>query len=120
MNIILVGAGSALGGIFRYCVDTGMIAYFNFNAYASIAVINLLGSFLIGWILVQTKQISNTWYFWGIGFCGGFTTFASFSHLLHEGVFNFDPKAICAYAIGLIFGGMFCFVLGAFLAKKFN
>ena len=120
MNILLVGAGSALGGIFRYCVDTGMNAYFNFNAYASIAVINLLGSFLIGWILVQTKQLSNTWYFWGIGFCGGFTTFASFSYLLYEGVFNFDPKVICAYAIGLIFGGMFCFVLGAFLAKKLN
>lgn len=118
MHIWLVGLGSALGGLSRHWVDLGICAQANLDAYVSIALVNLLGSFLVGWVLLQSQSASRTWYFWGLGFCGGFTTYASFAYLLFDGILNLDPKWVCAYAIGVIFGGMFCFILGAFCAKK--
>ena len=85
LNYILVAAGSAIGGISRYWAS-GLIA----NRYGQsfpwgTLVVNVTGSFIIGFFATVTAP-EGRWFvsptgrnFFMTGFCGGYTTFSSFS-----------------------------------------
>ena len=75
-NILLVGAGGALGSIARYTV-TLLFTYFAICSEWAILAINIIGSFLIG--LLFPMQGNCGYLFMAVGFCGGFTTFSTFS-----------------------------------------
>lgn len=80
--LLSVFVGSGLGGMMRFLCQIWIThAYF---PYATLTV-NILGSFMIGFFASALKSsqswISNpSWQaFLVAGFCGGFTTFSSFS-----------------------------------------
>ena len=80
--IWLIGIGGSLGACCRYLlgvwIKKNKSSYFPFSTWW----INITGSFLLGLLAnyYVTGQIhENTWYLWGIGFCGAFTTFSTFS-----------------------------------------
>jgi CrcB protein len=82
-NLILVGAGSLIGGVSRYLAGLIAINYYFGKFPLGTFIINILGSFLIG-ILFGYLEKSNLYseeirLFLIIGFCGGFTTFSAFS-----------------------------------------
>jgi CrcB protein len=81
--IIAVATGGAIGSIARYLVGVGSGKLFGFTFPWSTLIINVVGSFLIGvfvelfalkWDLPQAVRVFLT-----VGFCGGFTTFSTFS-----------------------------------------
>ncbi|HEX6982485.1 MAG TPA: fluoride efflux transporter CrcB [Balneolaceae bacterium] len=81
-SILLVGIGGFLGSIFRYLISY----YLEFNQSSlfpfGTLTVNLAGSFLIGIIIsaaLADDLSQNTRLFLATGFCGGFTTFSSFS-----------------------------------------
>lgn len=83
-TIILVGIGGFLGSVSRY-----LTAYFFAKILPSsfpygTLVANVLGCFLIGIVLGAARKwdgFSPEWsVFLATGFCGGFTTFSSFSY----------------------------------------
>src|SRR5574344_734334 len=80
MNILLVACGGAIGASLRYCA--GLIPAKG-NALLITMVINILGSFFIGLIVCVASPIiklsPKTTLFLKTGFCGGFTTFSTFS-----------------------------------------
>ena len=83
MNFVLVAAGSALGGVLRYLVSLGLAAQKGFP-WATLSV-NVIGSFLIGLLsgLIARHCGGNgegIRLFAVVGFCGGFTTFSTFSN----------------------------------------
>lgn len=91
-SIVMVGLGGAAGSIFRYLitryVDTGMPSSFPFGTLT----VNLAGSFLIGMIIAFSLADNlsyNMRMLLATGFCGGFTTFSTFSYeffaLLEQG-----------------------------------
>ena len=89
MSYLWVTIGSALGGLLRYTITRltlNISAGFPFGT----VLINILGSFVIGYFGTLTLQSGkysasdNLRLFVMVGLCGGFTTFSSFS--LH----NFD------------------------------
>ena len=90
--ILVVGAGSFIGGIFRYLlsilIQSKTISPFPFHTLA----VNIIGCFFIGIVLCffEKGQMSYEWkLFFATGLLGGFTTFSAFSSetfvLLREG-----------------------------------
>jgi CrcB protein len=80
---ILVFLGGGLGSVLRYSIGrwigTLHTHYFPFGTL----VANVLACFALGLILgfADTRQLmsSSAKIFWTIGFCGGFSTFSTFS-----------------------------------------
>lgn len=95
--LLVIGSGSFLGGISRYLVSryiqNTFIPAFPFGTF----VVNLAGCFLIGLFygLSERGSLSNAELrlFLTVGFCGGFTTFSTFSNenlaLLRDGSFYY-------------------------------
>ncbi len=84
LNYILVSAGAAIGGALRF----GISSYIQKNIsvifpYGTLFV-NVAGSFILGIIMFYLNEkelIGNDFrLFLSVGFCGGFTTFSTFSY----------------------------------------
>jgi len=82
-NYLLVGIAGLIGGIARYWMQ-GFVSEWTRSdfPYGTLAV-NILGCFLIGFFFALAEEralISAEWrIFLTTGFCGGFTTFSTFS-----------------------------------------
>lgn len=80
MELIAVGFGCALGAVCRYLLENGL------NTWTmdpiSILVINCMGCFLMGLFtaIIERREPSKIMAkFMTTGFCGGLTTFSTFS-----------------------------------------
>ncbi len=118
-DLLWVGAGSCLGGMARYLMGVlcrslgGVLPWGTAGA-------NMLGCLLIGvlWALLDRWHASPVWsLFLMVGFCGGFTTFSSFSKeslaLLQAG----HVLLFAVYAVGSVVLGLAAVALGFWLAK---
>jgi fluoride exporter len=77
-SILLVALGSAVGGVCRLLLSRGLLHAFGDVFPWAIFLVNVAGSLLIGYFtgsrLPSPQQLLLT-----TGFCGGFTTFSTFS-----------------------------------------
>lgn len=119
-NILLVGLGGFIGSILRYLMGVWALRYFSTGFPLSTLTVNLTGSLLIG-LLAGTilKPSSQTFQlFLMTGFCGGFTTFSTFSL---EGLRLLRSACYTQYAwyvaISVIGGMGLCF-LGFWISQK--
>jgi CrcB protein len=86
MNLYLwVALGSAIGGVLRYALGHEMLSQHSSDFPWATVLINVIGSFIIGFFGTLTVAGSRFQVpepiriFVMIGLCGGFTTFSSFS-----------------------------------------
>ncbi len=81
MQFVFVFLGSGLGGVIRFGIGK-MIPANTFPISTFIA--NVLACFILGVVvqLATTKQMlsEDARLFWTVGFCGGFSTFSTFSN----------------------------------------
>jgi CrcB protein len=77
INILLVGVGGAAGSILRYFCQRSLNFHFPFGTL----LVNILGSLLIGllWGMFTRHIDEHRRLLFVTGFCGGFTTFSSFT-----------------------------------------
>lgn len=87
-----IGLGSALGGMSRYLLSGLVQRSAGAGFPAGTLAVNILGSFLLGLLLrysLNAPMSPNLRAALTAGFCGGFTTFSTFSYetveLLQDG-----------------------------------
>lgn len=83
-TILLIALGGGLGSVFRYLTSQFINKHSQlFFPYATF-ITNVLGCFLIGFILgvLEKNSVTNPdlKFFLVTGFCGGYTTFSTFSN----------------------------------------
>jgi CrcB protein len=85
LTYLIIGMGSALGGIARYGCGLLAAALWGSPFPWGTILINLIGSFVIGGFATLTAPdgrlyVRTVWrQFVMVGLCGGYTTFSSFS-----------------------------------------
>ena len=77
----LVFAGGAIGTLIRFATAS------SFDDFTSLAIVNILGSAIIGWLNSDPRFASEgKRAFWAVGFSGGFTTMSGVALLTASGV----------------------------------
>lgn len=83
VNYFFVSIGAAFGGALRYWISNFVFKFLPENFPYGTLIVNLLGSFLVGFIMyyLNEREIigTNMRLLVAVGFCGGFTTFSTFS-----------------------------------------
>jgi fluoride exporter len=117
-----IAVGSALGGMSRYLLGGVLQRAAGGGFPVGTLVVNITGSFLLGLFLryaVDTPTLTPEWRaFLTVGFCGGYTTFSTFSYetvaLLEDGQWG-----RAATYIGLSLGlALFGVILGFAAARS--
>ena len=127
---LAIAIGGAIGSVARYALNVAIQSRVADPFPLGIMVINVSGSFLLGFLMrlsLETTAMSpEVRLFPTTGFCGGFTTFSTFSYdtltLFQAGA----VRSAWSYVIGSValsvlgtFGGVFsAHYLGALLRSR--
>ncbi|MGB3466389.1 MAG: fluoride efflux transporter CrcB [Cyclobacteriaceae bacterium] len=118
--IILVGVGGFIGSACRYVLSlaTGNLTLAG-SALPPTLLVNIIGCFLIGLLLGFSGKFSKEMMLLTTtGFCGGFTTFSTFSYESLQFIQKGDLKTAFLYmGLSLVIGLIFTFS-GIWLAKN--
>ena len=114
--MLLVGAGGALGSVARYAVSM-LFAHYAICSHWATLLVNVVGSLLIGFAIPLFSN--GTYLFAVVGFCGGFTTFSTFSSQALQ-LFQAGERFMAAvYVAASLVVSIARVLLGMFLAGKF-
>lgn len=117
MNFALVFLGGGLGSMSRYAFSI----YLPANNFLPIATLssNFVSSFLLGVFISLYASTNNQKIFLATGFCGGFSTFSTFSA---ETLNLFQQENYIGASVNILLNVVCCIVAvagGIFVANKF-
>lgn len=118
-NVLAVFLGGGIGAVLRYLTGVLMLRVLSVNLPVATFVVNIAGSFILGFLYVlfiERPEINPALKFaLTVGFCGGLTTFSTFSlelvemlksyQFLHAGMYAVLSVVVCIIAI---FAGAYC------------
>lgn len=107
LSVLAIGIGAAFGAVLRWVLGTQLNALFPFIPPGTLAA-NLLGGYIIGmaiaWFGGHTGLSPQMRLFVITGFCGGLTTFSTFSAelavMLEQGRLGWMAVAVLVHVAG--------------------
>ena len=119
MTALYVALGSALGGVCRYFVSTLLNVPTGFP-WGTLAV-NVVGSLVLGLVSGLLAHASGNAAavraFAVVGFCGGFTTFSTFSNEAFRMLESSQWLMLAAYVAASLLAGLAAVALGYLVAR---
>ena len=120
--ILLVGIGSAGGGILRFLIGKWIHNLISTSFPLGTMIVNIAGCFIIGLVYGifsrETSADTNMQLLLATGFCGGFTTFSSFLHENMVMLENGNLLQLAAYTILSIILGITALYLAVYLLRN--
>ncbi len=108
-SIIAISLGASLGALLRWVLGTSLNSYFPEIPPGTLAA-NLIGGYIIGLAVAffaSWSGLSPEWRLFVItGFCGGLTTFSTFSSELVMHLQEGRPLWACGAAAAHLFGSV--------------
>lgn len=118
--LLLVGAGSFIGGVFRFFLSRYIQNKFLFAFPFGTLGVNITGCLAIGLIagISERSGMPEEWrLFLATGICGGFTTFSAFSSetlgMLRDGQFGYA----LLYILSSVITGLLATFIGISILK---
>ncbi len=119
-SLLFVFIGGGFGSVLRFLIGKWLNNSENGIPYGTFAA-NILGSFLIGFILgyaAKSDALSqNHTLLLATGFCGGFTTFSTFAYENHIFLKSGDFTSFAFYTITSFVVGFLAVFAGMYLVK---
>jgi CrcB protein len=104
-DLSFVALGAIPGSLLRWLVD-------------NLAVVNLLGAFVLGWLIATAAGRPRAWLLvGGVGFCGSLTSFSGWILALHSRIQSSGWWVALAYWLLELLGGLFFSALGMGLGQ---
>jgi fluoride exporter len=121
LQVLFVALGGAIGSAARYLVGGWFAARFGAAFPYETFVINVTGSFIVGFFLAYAQErvsLSPYWrLFFAVGLVGGYTTFSTFEYesirLLQDG----EMLMAAVYLIGSVVTGGVAAIAGIALGS---
>lgn len=108
-HTLAIFAGGSLGTLVRCCVC--LAVGLGFSNPIVILVINIIGSWILGFVQTfSDTKCQLVQPFWATGFCGAFTTYATFIGIITVG--ESSPVFAALYAVVSLVGGIACAFVG--------
>lgn len=122
-SILLIGTGGFAGSVLRYLISRYLSLFWPVSFPAGTFIVNILGSFLIGIIMglsFKSSISTQTRLLLATGFCGGFTTFSTYSLEIFELVQRGETGISLLYLLASLIGGVLFVWIGFLTANLFG
>ena len=121
LNLLAVFVGGGLGACLRYLTGVLISGNLKINLPVATILVNIIGCFLIGFlyvIFVEKLQASKQLkLLLTVGFCGGLTTFSTFSAEVFDMIQNGQLLNASAYTVLSVIIGCIAVFFGGYCAK---
>ncbi len=120
--LFIIFFGGGLGSILRYLVNRWVVGLATTVFPYGTFLVNITGCFLIGFLVFFTERFGPNSLNWRLflvtGFCGGYTTFFSFSFENIQLMTNHHIFTLLMYTLGSIALGFAATYMGIVLARN--
>lgn len=117
-HALAVALGGAVGSVARWLVAVALAGASRAFPWSTMAV-NVVGSLVLGIVLTvwPVDRASGWRLLLGVGFCGGFTTFSTFSADLVGLVERGQPARAATYATASLAAGLLAMAAGLAIGR---
>lgn len=121
LNLIAIFLGGGIGAVSRFLITLNLTKIYNVNLPIATFLVNIIGSFAIGFLYIlfmgKTDLTPALKFALTVGFCGGLTTFSTFSLELFEMISHQQFMQAAIYALLSVLVCLVMTRIGVYCAK---